>query len=132
LHSKDSYSQEDLHQLRSDTGPAPPPLPEGITVEDRQIPVRDGSTIAIRIYSPTKPRVPGSPLVVNYHGGGFFMGNLETEVEMCRRLVTNCNAVVVDVDYRLAPEFPFPIGVNDSWDALQWVNFLGALSLGYH
>jgi len=49
------------------------------------------------------------------------MGNLETEVEMCRRLVTNCNAVVLDVDYRLALEFPFPIGVDDSWDALQWL-----------
>jgi acetyl esterase/lipase len=132
MNSKDSYSLEDLHQLRLDTGPAPPPLPEGITVEDRQIPVRDGSTIAVRIYSPTEPRAPGSPLVVNYHGGGFFMGNLETEVEMCRRLVTNCNAVVVDVDYRLAPEFPFPTGVNDSWDALQWVRFLGALYLGHH
>ena len=132
MHSKDNYSLEDLHQLRLDTGPAPPPLPEGITVEDRQIPVRDGSTIAVRIYSPTEPRAPGSPLVVNYHGGGFFMGNLETEVEMCRRLVTNCNAVVLDVDYRLALEFPFPIGVDDSWDALQWLRILRALSLGYH
>jgi acetyl esterase/lipase len=82
MHSKDSYSVEDLHQLRLDTGPAPPSLPEGIAVQDRQIPVRDGSTIAIRIYSPTKPGASRSPLVVNYHGGGFFMGNLETEVEM--------------------------------------------------
>jgi acetyl esterase/lipase len=132
MHSKDNYSLEDLHQLRLGTGPAPPPLPKGITVEYRQIPVRDSSTIAIRIYSPTKPGASGSPSAVNYHCGGFFMGNLETEVEMCRRLVTNCNAVVVDVDYRLAPEFPFPTGVNDSWDALQWVRFLGALYLGHH
>ena len=132
MHSKDSYNLESLHQLRLDTGPAPPPLSEEITVGDRQIQVRDGSAIPIRIYSPTKPGASGSPLVVNYHGGGFFMGNLETEVEMSRRLVTNCNAVVVDVDYRLAPEFPFPIGVDDSWDALQWVRFLRALSLGYH
>lgn len=50
------------------------------------------------------------------------MGNLETSVDFCRSLVRDANAVVVDVDYRLSPEYPFPIPVNDCWDALQWVS----------
>lgn len=50
------------------------------------------------------------------------IGDLEMGVEFCRKMVTTFNAVVVDVDYRLAPEFPFPTPVNDSWDALKWVS----------
>jgi acetyl esterase/lipase len=61
--------------------------------------------------------------MVMYHGGGFFMGDLDTETSNCAILCEHMGFVVVDVDYRLAPEYPFPTGINDSWDALQWVKF---------
>ena len=89
---------------------------------DRKIPVRDGAEIPVRIYSPAEKGEQGSPLIVNYHGGGFMLGDLETGVEFCRKMVTTFNAVVVAVAYRLAPEFPFPTPVNDSWDTLKWAS----------
>ena len=97
------------------------PTPENVKVADRKISVRDGAEIPIRIYSPAKPDEKGSPLIVNYHGGGFIMGDLEISIDFGRKMVTEFNAVLVDVDYRLAPEFPFPTPVNDCWDALKWV-----------
>lgn len=51
---------------------------------------------------------------MNYHGGGWIMGDLATSSELFRSLVTELSAVVVDVDYRLAPEHPFPTAINDS------------------
>lgn len=91
--------------------------------EDRQIPVRDGSTIAIRVHRPKNPPSGGSPVFVVYHGGGFCLGGLDNETVLCRQW-TELGGVAVNVDYRLAPEYPFPTGVNDAYDALKWVCFL--------
>lgn len=87
---------------------------------DRQIPVRDGSSITIRIHSPKSPPKDGSPIFVVYHGGGFVLGGLDNEALLCRKF-TELGGVAVNVDYRLAPEHPFPIPVNDAYDALKWV-----------
>ncbi|QSZ29256.1 hypothetical protein DSL72_003768 [Monilinia vaccinii-corymbosi] len=87
--------------------------------EDRQIPVRDGSSITIRIHRPKNPPSGGSPAFVVYHGGGFCLGGLVNETFLCRQW-TELGGVAVNVDYRLAPEHPFPTGVNDAFDALQW------------
>ncbi|MBM7662837.1 acetyl esterase/lipase [Bacillus mesophilus] len=75
--------------------------------------------IPIRIYSP----VSDSPLpaVVYFHGGGFIGGTLETVENPCKALAEKANAVVVSVDYRLAPENPFPAGLYDCFDAITWV-----------
>lgn len=53
--------------------------------------------------------------------GGWVLGGLNSEAAWCRSVCNNTGIVVVDVDYRLAPEFIFPTAVYDSWDALQWV-----------
>ncbi|CAD6444975.1 99bce965-631c-44f7-95f8-0eff69d9f1d0 [Sclerotinia trifoliorum] len=87
--------------------------------EDRQIPVRDGSSIDIRIHRPKTPPSGGSPVFVIYHGGGFCLGGLDNESLLCRQW-TDLGGVAVNVDYRLAPEHPFPTGVNDAFDALKW------------
>lgn len=55
------------------------------------------------------------------HGGGFCLGGLENEELNCRNFAEKLGAVCVNVDYRLAPEHPFPAAVDDSWDALKWV-----------
>lgn len=101
------------------------PIPEGIEVppiskvEDRRIAVEDGE-ITVRIYTP-EGEGP-FPLFVYYHGGGWVIGNLETSDAGCRLLAEKTGRVVVSVDYRLAPEFKFPIPVEDSYTALCWAH----------
>lgn len=101
------------------------PIPEDIEVppiskvEDRRIPV-EGGEITVRIYTP-KGEGP-FPLFVYYHGGGWVIGNLETSDAGCRLLAEKTGRVVVSVDYRLAPEFKFPIPVEDSYTALCWAH----------
>lgn len=75
--------------------------------------------IPIRIYQPGKAG-ENRPAFINFHGGGFALGNLETEHLRCLTIAGACDAVVIAVDYRLAPEHPFPAGVEDCYAALQW------------
>ncbi|SMR47512.1 unnamed protein product [Zymoseptoria tritici ST99CH_3D1] len=62
------------------------------------------------------------PVVINFHGGGFTLGSPHDDARWCRTVVDNMNAVVVSVDYRLAPEHPFPTAVEDGVDAVIWLH----------
>jgi len=97
----------------------PGPIAE-VSERDQKIPVRDGSEITIRIYTPVAKREGGSPLIVMFHEGGWGMGDLSDEEVNCRLFARDLGAVCVNVEYRLVPEHPFPTWINDSWDALQW------------
>jgi acetyl esterase/lipase len=88
--------------------------------EDIQIPLRDMSKIPARIYTPRKPRPSGYPCMFVCHGGGYVIGDIETEEWLCE-IFASLGGVVVDVIYRHAPEFPFPIPIYDSYDGLKWV-----------
>lgn len=94
--------------------------------KDQQIPVRDGTSIAVRIHKPKSPPKDGSPIFVVYHGGGFVLGGLDSEVLLCRKF-TDLGGIAVNVDYRMAPENPFPTPVHDAYDALKWVSSLSAM-----
>ncbi|KAH6985140.1 Alpha/Beta hydrolase protein [Ilyonectria destructans] len=96
------------------------PMPrESLKVEDLSVPVRDGAQIAVRFY---KPRgAVGLPVVVIFHGGGFALGNLDNEEVSSRVIADSCHAAVFNVDYRLAPEHPFPVGLHDSYDVVKWI-----------
>ncbi|TVY72814.1 AB hydrolase superfamily protein [Fusarium oxysporum f. sp. cubense] len=96
------------------------PMPrENLEVKDLSVPVRDGAQIAVRFY---KPRgVVNLPVVVIFHGGGFELGNLDNEEVSSRVIADSCHAAVLNVDYRLAPEHPFPVGLHDSYDVVKWV-----------
>ncbi|WP_257297942.1 alpha/beta hydrolase [Haloarchaeobius sp. FL176] len=88
-------------------------------VEDRTIP-GPGGDIPVRIY---RPESEGPhPTVVFFHGGGFVIGNLDTHDAVCRALTNEAEAVVVSVDYRLAPEHPFPAAVADAHAATEWAS----------
>ena len=91
-------------------------LPE---VEVREITVPGGAgDLAARVYRPA----PGPlPTVVFFHGGGWVIGDLDTHDLTCRTLARDCAAVVVSVDYRLAPEHPFPAAVEDAVASARWV-----------
>ena len=78
-----------------------------------------GSPLTLRIY---QPDAKGPlPLLLYVHGGGFVIGDLETHDKVCRTLCHDMDAVVAAVDYRLAPEHPFPAAVDDVACALRWV-----------
>jgi acetyl esterase len=87
-------------------------------VEALQIPARDGSPIAARLYAPAAEALP---LLVYFHGGGFTVGSVATHDSLCRHLSHLAHCAVVSVDYRLAPEYKFPTAVHDAWDAVQWL-----------
>jgi acetyl esterase len=74
--------------------------------------------VAARLYRPVAGR---TPLVVYLHGGGWTIGSVETHDRVCRRLADGSGAAVLAIDYRLAPEHPWPASVDDTVSALQWV-----------
>jgi acetyl esterase len=87
-------------------------------IEDRRIDGPHGS-IPVRIYRPS--HAPGLPACVYYHGGGFVIGGLDGYDGLCSALAERGRCVVVSVDYRLAPEHPFPAPIDDSLAAYRWV-----------
>jgi acetyl esterase/lipase len=84
---------------------------------DHEIPV-GGGTIKARSYRPTDEQ--GLGLVVYFHGGGWLLGSHESHDTICRSLANASGAVVLNVDYRLAPEAKFPTAVDDAWAATRW------------
>jgi acetyl esterase len=74
--------------------------------------------VAARLYRPVAGR---TPLVVYLHGGGWTIGSLETHDRVCHRLADGSGAAVLAIDYRLAPEHPWPASVDDTVSALRWV-----------
>jgi acetyl esterase len=90
-----------------------------LRVQNRSI---DGPAgpINIRIYwPPTDHGTP--PVMLFFHGGGFVVGDLDTHDGTCRQHAVGASAVVVSVEYRLAPEHPYPAAVDDAWAATRWV-----------
>ncbi|KAK1917873.1 hypothetical protein P3342_000590 [Pyrenophora teres f. teres] len=99
----------------------PGPIPKFVKETLHEIPTQDGSTINVKIYQPVAgPLNGGSPLIMMYHEGGWSMGDLTDEDLNCRMFTRDLGVVCVNVEYRLAPEHKFPVGVNDCWDALKW------------
>ncbi|KAG9093082.1 hypothetical protein FRC06_011681 [Ceratobasidium sp. 370] len=87
--------------------------------------------VRVRVFTPEGDKPAGGwPVLVYYHGGGWVLGNIETENSFSARTCKGAECVVVSVDYRLAPEHPFPAAVDDSWTALEWVYEHGAEELG--
>lgn len=95
----------------------PPEMLPQLRIEERAI----ASGIPVRIYWPAVAQQSELPVVVFYHGGGWSIGDLDTHDGVARAHCVGAEAIVVSVDYRLAPEHPFPAGVDDCWAALQWV-----------
>jgi acetyl esterase len=92
------------------------PLP---AVNDLAIPGPAG-TIPARFYEPPGMGIEDRPLVVYFHGGGWTIGDLDTCDSVCRFLAANVPTAVLSVDYRLAPEHPFPAAVEDALAAYRW------------
>jgi acetyl esterase len=94
-----------------------PDLPQ-VPSRDAQIPGPAGP-IAVRIYQSTSQTA--APVIVHFHGGGWVVGSLDSHDPYCRYLGGLTNAILISVDYRLAPEHPFPAAVEDAEAATRWV-----------
>ena len=104
-----------------------------------KIPVTNpAGEIDVRVYFPTEEAVAKGgfetaggklPAYVDYHGGGFVIGNLGSDDIFCRQMCEGVGCIVLNVDYRLAPKFPHPVPALDCWTALLWT-FENAETLG--
>ncbi len=99
--------------------PAPKP-PEDVLVENIFITGQDDQTkIRLRIYKP-ESIAASTPALLWLHGGGYIMGKPEMDDHVCLQYVREAGITMVSVDYRYAPKYPFPAGLEDSYSALQW------------
>jgi len=99
------------------------PAPELASVEDRTLDL-PGRRLPLRVYRPTNG--DAVPVVLYLHGGRFISGDFITHDPVCRQLAAAAGCIVAAVDYRLAPEHPFPAAVEDASAAAQWINQNGA------
>lgn len=87
-------------------------------LEDREI-VLEGRTLQARLYVPVDEEAQA--LIIYFHGGSFVIGDLTTHEWLCRRLAFDTGMRLLAIDYRLAPEHPFPAGLNDALESIRYV-----------
>lgn len=98
-----------------------PPRPAGLEVEDHRAPARDGGPdVAVRLYRPASVPSP-APALFWIHGGGMVMGDLAMDDDRCAATAASLGIVVASVDFRLAPEHPFPVPLEDCYTGLHWL-----------
>jgi len=110
--------------------------PKDMTIKEISIPGQDGA-IEARAYVPLRENEGKTfPVVVDFHGGAFIMGNLDSDELSCRKLCATHGVTVFNVNYRHAPDFPWPAGINDGFDATKWISkhageFKGDIAKGF-
>jgi len=94
---------------------------DDVAKEDRRVPgPEDAPEVSVRLYRRKGGDGSPRPAVFEIHGGGFLLGDIDMMDPWCQRVAAELDAVVVSVEYRLAPEHPFPAGVEDCYAALTW------------
>jgi acetyl esterase len=99
-------------------------------VTDRDVPRPDGGSVPVRVYRPLEPPLGLAAALIWFHGGGWVLGNLDGFDRVARQLANASGALCVSVDYRLAPEAPFPAAIEDADAVVAWVTGAGAAELG--
>lgn len=109
-------------ELRTLAAAAPAYEPaQPLDIEDRLIPGSSGAPdVPVRVYTPRRRTAP-LPGLLFIHGGGFVVGDIDSEDARAQEIAASADVVVVSVDYRLAPEHPFPAGLDDCYTALVWM-----------
>src|SRR3954453_6018950 len=99
---------------------ARPPWPEGVSTEDHMAPSGDDPDVLVRLYRPATAPSP-SPALYWVHGGGMVMGSVAQNDDFCASIASKLNVVLTSVEYRLAPEHPYPAPLEDCYAGLRWV-----------
>lgn len=115
-------SDRSLRAARWLTTKVPFPAPKGVTLTERTAARRDGGEIRIVVYEPEVPRERPSGALLWIHGGGMVFGVPEQGHETCAHVARELGVLVASVDYRVAPEDPFPAPLDDCMDALAWLH----------
>ena len=118
LNSKPAYELEPVEariQFNKSKATFPPQIINIKSIEDRKISANN-TEIGIRIFSDKEDTQ--QPLLVNFHGGGWVLGDLDADDSMCRKLAQLTGFKVISVDYRLAPEYKFPTPLQDCYKSL--------------
>ena len=123
----ESLPVADARAFMAAAGATRPPSPEVGEVTDSVMP-GPGGDLAYRLYRPAESEGP-QPVVVYFHGGGWVLGDLDSDDPLCRDLCARTGMIVVSVNYRHAPEDRFPAAALDAFAAVQWVD-ANAASLG--
>lgn len=112
--ARERYLRNAVRPRPADGGPH-----TALTAQDRTIASADGSSFRVRVYTPEE----STDLVVTYlHGGGWSLGDVNSHDWACRSVAVSLGAVVVSVDYRRAPEFPYPTPLRDAITATRWTD----------
>ncbi|ORB32584.1 alpha/beta hydrolase [Mycolicibacterium parafortuitum] len=107
--------RDSLNQRRAETARTADLI--GVEVEQRDVAVPAGHAITVRIYRGGPPQ---SPAVIYCHSGAFVLGNLDTDHRQCIELARRGRCTVLSMDYRLAPEHPYPAAQEDAAAILEW------------
>ena len=103
--------------------PIPDAIPDLVDEKDVLVPATDGFSIPVTVYSPVHPRTDvlekGLPVIILMHEGGWILGDRKDEEMNARLFVRDLDCIVLNVEYRLGPEHPFPTGILDCYRVLQ-------------
>lgn len=110
--ARERYRANALGPRRGNGGPA-----AGVTAADRAVDAGDGSSFRCRVYT---PEADERRVMTFLHGGGWVLGDIDSHDGVCRALAASLGAVVVSAEYRLAPEFPYPVPLHDAAAAARW------------
>jgi len=122
----DALPVADARAMMAAVATARPPGPEVGEVIDGVMPGPDGD-LPYRLYRPPSSAEGPHPIVVYFHGGGWVLGDLDSDDPLCRDLCARSGAIVVSVNYRHAPEARFPAAAQDAFTAVQWVDANAAM-----
>jgi acetyl esterase/lipase/cation diffusion facilitator CzcD-associated flavoprotein CzcO len=114
----ESMSPDDARQFMAASSAERPPGPDVGEVVDGTLPGAEGD-LDYRLYRPASPGP--HPIVVYFHGGGWVLGNVDSDDPLCRDLCDRSDAIIVSVDYRHAPEHRFPAAPLDGFAAVEWI-----------
>jgi acetyl esterase/lipase len=124
---REAYSQfpgfqleENLEWSRSLVSAPPAKRSAHVNTTNRKIPGAAGEML-VKIYEPAGRDIEKLPAMLWIHGGGYVLGHPDMDDELCERFVQTARCVVVSVDYRLAPEHPYPAAIEDCYAGLVWM-----------
>ncbi|MCY7939626.1 alpha/beta hydrolase [Bacillus inaquosorum] len=100
---------------------APSIIDENVRITEENIMGLDENDLKLRIYRLNSNEEALSPVLLWMHGGGYVLGTVEHDDQLCTRIVNEVHCVVVSVDYRLAPDHPYPAAIEDCYTALKWI-----------
>jgi acetyl esterase len=123
-----SLAAEDIPRMREWSAPTRPPyswitgrVRRDVSIGSTAFRARDGHSVGVRTYRPRQGGGGPLPVLVWFHGGGWVLGNTRSYDPICTAVAHAAGVLVLNVDYRLAPEFRAPQGVLDCVDAVRWV-----------